>query len=78
MMGFGGVGYGGAWLWMLAGVLFVVGIVLLLVRAIGTAAGRPDEDDAIAVLRARFARGEIRRKRRVTSDPLRVLHGGPP
>jgi len=26
MMGFGGVGYGGAWLWMLAGVLFVVGM----------------------------------------------------
>jgi plastocyanin len=59
MMGFGGIGYGGAWLWMLAGVLFVVGIVLLVVWAIGAAVGRPDEDEAIALLRARFARGEI-------------------
>jgi plastocyanin len=59
MMGFGGVGYGGAWLWMLAGVLFVVGIVVLVVWAIGAAAGRPDEDEAIDLLRARFARGEI-------------------
>lgn len=58
-MGFGGAGYGGAWLWILAGVLFVVGIVLLVVWAIGAAVGRPDEDEAIAVLRARFARGEI-------------------
>jgi uncharacterized membrane protein YtjA (UPF0391 family) len=39
MMGFGGIGHGGAWLWMLAGVLFVVGIVLLVVPVIG-AAGR--------------------------------------
>jgi len=59
MMGFGGSGYGDAWLWMLAGVLFVVGIAVLLVWAIGTAVGRPDDDEAIAVLRARFARGEI-------------------
>jgi plastocyanin len=59
MMGFGGSGYGGAWLWMLAGVLFVVGIVLLVVWAIGAAVGRSDEDEAIALLRARFARGEI-------------------
>ena len=59
MMGFGGVGYGGAWLWMLAGVPFVVGMVLLVVWAIGAAVGRPDEDDAIALLRARFARGEM-------------------
>lgn len=58
MMGFGG-GYGGAWLWMLAGVLFVVGIAVLVVWAIGVAVGRPDEDEAIALLRARFARGEI-------------------
>ncbi len=59
MMGFGGLGYGGAWLWMLAGVPFVVGRVLLVVWAIGAAVGRPDEDDAIALLRARFARGEM-------------------
>lgn len=59
MMGFGGSGYGDAWLWMLAGVPFVVGIVLLMVWAIGAAVGRPDEDEAISLLRARFARGEI-------------------
>ncbi len=59
MMGFGGIGYGSAWLWMLAGVLFVVGIAVLVVWAIGAAVGRPGEDEAIALLRARFARGEI-------------------
>jgi len=59
MMGFGGVGYGGAWLWMLAGVLFVVGSAVLAVWTIGAAAGRPVEDEATALLRARFARGEI-------------------
>lgn len=59
MMGFGGIGYGSGWLWMLAGVLFVVGIAVLVVWAIGAAVGRPDEDEAIALLRARFARGEI-------------------
>ena len=59
MMGFGGIGYASAWLWMLAGVLFVVGIAVLAVWAIGGAVGRPDEDEASALLRARFARGEI-------------------
>lgn len=59
MMGFGGAGYGGAWVWMLAGALFVVGIVLLVVWAIGLAVGGPDEDEPMALLRARFARGEI-------------------
>ena len=59
MMGFGGPGYSGVWLWMLAGVLFVVGIVLLVVWAIGVAVGRSDEDEAIGMLRARFARGEM-------------------
>ena len=58
MMGFGG-GYGGAWLWMIAAVLFVVGIAVLVVWAIGAAVGRPDDDEAMALLRARFARGEI-------------------
>ena len=58
-MAYFGTGYGGAWLWMLAAVLFVVGIVFLVAWAIGTAVGRPDEDEAIALLRARFARGEI-------------------
>ena len=59
MMGFGGLGYDGAWLWMLAGVPFIVGMVLLVVWAIGAAVGRSDEDAAIALLRARFDRGEM-------------------
>lgn len=58
-MGLGGVDHGGVWLWMFAGVPFVVGIVVLVVWAIGVAVGRPDEDDALTLLRARFARGEI-------------------
>jgi len=45
------------WLWMLAGLSFVVGVVLV-VWAIQRAGGGP-EDDAMTALRARFARGEI-------------------
>ena len=40
MMGFGGIGYGSAWLWMLAGVLAVAGIAVLVVWAIDPWAGR--------------------------------------
>lgn len=58
-MGFGGIGYGGAWLWLLQAVLWVIGIVLLVVWAIGAATGRSDDDEAMALLRGRFARGEI-------------------
>jgi plastocyanin len=52
-----GAGWNG-WLWMLAGLSFVVGVVLVVVWAVGRAGGGP-EDDAITALRARFARGEI-------------------
>src|SRR3990170_2558018 len=45
-------------LWMLAGLAFVVGIVMIVAWAIQRAGGAP-EDDAVATLRARFARGEI-------------------
>ena len=52
-----GGGWNG-WLWMLAGLSFVVGVVLVVVWAVGRAGGGPD-DDAMTALRARFARGEI-------------------
>jgi len=52
-----GAGWTGS-VWMLAGLSFVVGVVLVVVWAIQRAGGRP-EDDAMTALRARFARGEI-------------------
>lgn len=52
-----GAGWAG-WLWMLAGLGFIVGVVLVVVWAVGRAGGGSD-DEALAVLRARFARGEI-------------------
>jgi len=48
-------------LWMLAGVLVLIGIPALLVYAItaqGTS-GADGGDDALSVLRTRYARGEI-------------------
>jgi len=47
-----------AWLWMLAGLALVVGVVLVVVWAIQRAGGGP-QDDAMTALRGRFARGEI-------------------
>lgn len=52
-----GAGWAG-WLWMLAGLGFVVGVVLVVVWAVRRADGGSD-DDALAALRARFARSEI-------------------
>jgi plastocyanin len=46
------------WLWMLAGLAFMVGVVVIVVWAVGRAGGG-QEDDALTALRARFARGEI-------------------
>jgi putative membrane protein len=68
MMGFGnGLGFGlGGVLWMLGGVLLVVGLVVLLVWAVSRATAQDhgvkaptDGTDALDILRARFARGEI-------------------
>src|SRR5207244_709161 len=44
---------------MLAAVLFIVGVVVLILWAIGTIPGRPADDNAMEILRARYARGEI-------------------
>src|SRR6266508_3713644 len=49
----------GGLLWMVAAVLVVVGIVALIIGAIGATQGRPAGDDAMETLRARYARGEI-------------------
>ncbi len=53
-----GLGYGmdtGAWIWMLVWILALVAMVWLIVRV---DRGAP-ADDPEAILRARFARGEI-------------------
>jgi len=46
------------WLWMLAGLAFMVGVVLVIVWLAQRAGGGTD-DAALTALRARFARGEI-------------------
>ncbi len=70
MMGYGaGLGFGiGGWLGMLGFVLLIVGAVVLvawLVGRVGPAApstsARPAGQDAVEILRLRFARGEITR-----------------
>ena len=71
MMGYGaGLGFGmGGWLAMLGGILLMIGVVVLIVWAIGRigqpgqhvqpTAPRPAAQDALEVLRLRFARGEM-------------------
>jgi putative membrane protein len=55
-------GWGWVWMsvWMVFGVLAVALLVLLITRGVtqGTTQAKP-EDDAVAVLRRRFAAGEI-------------------
>jgi putative membrane protein len=55
MMGWGWGMDLGAWVWMLVWVAALVAMIWLIVRA----DRRPPTDDAEAILRARFARGEI-------------------
>ena len=75
MMGYGaGLGFGmGGWLGMLGMVLLVVGVIVLIAWLVGrtapaagsggpSAAPRPAGQDALEVLRLRFARGEITRE----------------
>jgi putative membrane protein len=45
-----------AWIWMLIWIAALLFMVWLIVRS---PADRPAAEDAVAVLRARFARGEI-------------------
>jgi uncharacterized membrane protein len=55
MMGWGWGMDAGAWIWMLVWVFALVAMVWLIVRA----EHRTSADDPEAILRARFARGEI-------------------
>lgn len=48
---------GGAWLWMPAALLFVIGVVVLIASAFGSWGNARDE--ALNILRSRLARGEI-------------------
>jgi putative membrane protein len=68
MMGYGGgLGFGlGSWLGMLGFMLLIVGVIVLAAWLVGRAAPvapstqpRPASQDALEVLRMRFARGEI-------------------
>ena len=70
MMGYGtGLGFGlGGWLGMLGFVLLVVGVVVLIAWLVGRTApagqspsSRQEGQDALEILRVRFARGEITR-----------------
>lgn len=64
MMGYGFDGGALGWIWMLGGLLVMVGFVVLIVWAVG-AVGRsgtsrePERPTALDILRERFARGEI-------------------
>lgn len=57
----GWMGWGGGLgvLWMLLLVGLTVAAAVALARALLPRAGAPRDDDALSVLRARFARGEI-------------------
>jgi len=64
MMGYGaGLGFGlGGWLWMLGGALLLVGVVVLIVWLVdraghATQMPQPTAQDAVEILRLRFARG---------------------
>ena len=67
MMGFGnGAAFGiDGGLWVLGCILLVVGLVAIVAWAVSRmtpherAASAPDRTDALEILRARFARGEI-------------------
>jgi len=64
MMGYGFDGGAFAWMWMLGGLLAMVGFVVLIVWAVGTVSRggmsrEPERPTALDILRERFARGEI-------------------
>ncbi len=64
MMGYGFGGSVVGWIWMLGGLLLVVGFVVLIVWAVtsmsrGSTNREPERPTALDILRERFARGEI-------------------
>ena len=64
MMGYGFDGGALGWIWMLGGLLVMVGFVILIVWAVGTmsrggSSREPERPSALDILRERFARGEV-------------------
>lgn len=60
LMGWHGMGYGGVFMWLI-GIILVGLVVYLLIGATGTRETK-DEDEALRILKKRFARGEITRE----------------
>jgi putative membrane protein len=63
-MGYGFDGGAFGWIWMFGGLLLMVGVVVLLVWAIGAvsrggSSREPERPTPLDILRERFARGEI-------------------
>jgi len=63
-MGYGFDGGALGWIWMLGGLLVMVGFVILIVWAVGTmsrggSSREPERPSALDILRERFARGEV-------------------
>ncbi len=61
---------GGPWLWMLAALLAVTGLVVLIASVVGSSGNAGDE--ALNILRARFARGHAH-----VPDPSELLRDAP-
>ena len=64
MMGYGWDAGALGWLWMLGGLLVMVGFVVLIVWAVnavsrGSTNREPERSTALDILRERYARGEI-------------------
>lgn len=74
--GFGWLGMGLMWLWMLVPLALVIGLTWLLARAAGGREGRPRGDDAAAILRQRLAAGEIDVEQYVKARAALGLAGG--
>jgi putative membrane protein len=64
MMGYGFDGGAGGWIWMIGGLLLMIGVVVLIVWIINTAnqgssIKSSERPSALDILRERYARGEI-------------------
>ena len=64
MMGYGFDGGAAGWIWMIGGLLVMIGVVVLIVWAIGNmsrggTSREPERPAALDILRERYARGEI-------------------
>jgi uncharacterized membrane protein len=59
MGGFGWLGMGFMWLWMLLPLAFIIGVGWLFAKAVEGHGGQRASDEAAAILRRRFVAGEI-------------------